>query len=61
MKFCRVNYKGFIYPELHSLIRDNVKVLLDLTSYVAKKELEHSTSIHTAAQNKFCCFESRSW
>ena len=45
---------------MHSLIRDNVKVLLDLTSYVAKKELEHSTSIHTAAQEEFSCFESGS-
>ena len=33
------------YPEPDSHIRDKVKVVLDLSMYTTKKELEHATSI----------------
>ena len=33
------------YPEPNSHIRDKVKVVLDLTSYVTKKKLEHATGM----------------
>ena len=33
------------YPESDSHIRDKVKVVLDLTNYATKKELEHATGI----------------
>ena len=31
------------YPETDSHVRDKVEVLLDLSNYATKKELEHST------------------
>ena len=36
------------YPEPDSHIRDKVKVVLDLSNYVTKKELEHATCIDTS-------------
>ena len=36
------------YPELHSHIRDKVKVVLELSNYATKKELEHVTGINTS-------------
>ena len=36
------------YPERDSLIRDKVKVLLELPNYGTKKELESSTCIDTS-------------
>ena len=36
------------YPEADSHIRDKVKVVLDLSNYATKKELEHATGIDTA-------------
>ena len=36
------------YPEPDSHIRDKVKVVLDLTNYATKKELEHTTGIVTS-------------
>ena len=33
------------YPEPNSHIRDKVKVLLDLSNYGTKKELEHATGL----------------
>ena len=36
------------YPEPDSLIRDKVKVLLNLSNYATKKELEHATGIDTS-------------
>ena len=36
------------YPELVSRIRDKVKVLLDLSNYATKKELEHDAGIDTS-------------
>ena len=36
------------YPETDSHIRDKVKVVLDLSNYAIKKELEHATGIHTS-------------
>ena len=36
------------YPESGSHIRDKVKVVLDLTNYATKKELEHATGIDTS-------------
>ena len=52
------------YPKLDSHIRDNVKVVLDLSNYATKKELDHATSLDTsdlAAKQRFYCFESRNW
>ena len=36
------------YPEPDSHIRDKVKVVLDLSNYVTKKELEHAKCIDTS-------------
>ena len=36
------------YPEPDSHIRDEVKVVLDLSNYATKKELEHATGIDTS-------------
>ena len=35
------------YTEANSRIRDKVKVSLELSNYVTKKELEHATSFDT--------------
>ena len=35
-------------PEPDSHIRDNIKVVLDLSSYATKKKLEHATGIDTS-------------
>ena len=35
-------------PETDSHIRDKVKVVLDLSNYATKKELEHATGIDTS-------------
>ena len=36
------------YPEPKSHIRDKVKVVLDLSNYATKKELEHATCVNTS-------------
>ena len=36
------------YLEPDSSIRDKVKVLLDLSNYAIKKELEHATAVDTS-------------
>ena len=36
------------YPELDSHIRNKIKVVLDLSNYATKKELDHATSIDTS-------------
>ena len=36
------------YPGLDSNIRDKVKVVLDLTNYANKKELNNSTGVNTS-------------
>ena len=44
------------YPELDSHIRDKVKVILDLSNYVTKRELDHATGVDTvdlAAEKDF--------
>ena len=43
------------YPEPDSHIRDKVKVVLELSNYTTKKELEHVTSIDKSdlAANKY--------
>ena len=33
------------YPEQDSHIRDKVKVVLDLSNYATKKELDHATGV----------------
>ena len=33
------------YPEQDSYVRDKVKVVLDLTNYATKKELENVTEV----------------
>ena len=37
------------YPEPDSHIRDKVKVILDLTNYATKEELDHATRVDTSA------------
>ena len=51
------------YPEPESCIRDKIKVVLDLTNYATKKELDLATGVDTSdlAAKKFYCFESWSW
>ena len=52
------------YSEPNSHIRDNVKVVLDLSNYVTKKELDHGTGVDTsylADKKRFYCFKSWSW
>ena len=47
------------YPEPDSHIRDKVKVVLELSYYVTKKELYHVTRVDTsdlAANKTFYCF-----
>ena len=36
------------YPELDIHIKDKVKVVLDLSNYATKKELEHATGVDTS-------------
>ena len=36
------------YPELDSHIRDKVRVVLDLSNYATKKELDHATGVDTS-------------
>ena len=49
------------YPEPDSYIRVKVKVVLDLSNYATKKELEHATGIGTSdlvAQKNFIALNS---
>ena len=49
------------YAESDSHIRDKVKVVLDLSNYATKKELEHTTDIETsnlAAKRFFIALEA---
>ena len=49
------------YAEPDSHIRDKVKVVLDLSNYATKKELEHTTDIETsnlAAKRFFIALEA---
>ena len=49
------------YPEPDSHTRDNVKIVLDLSSYATKKELGHVTGIDTSnlpAKNDFTAFKA---
>ena len=36
------------YPEPDSHMRDKIKVVLDLTNYDTKKELDHATGVDTS-------------
>ena len=36
------------YPEPDSKIRDKIKVVLDLSNYATKKELDHTTGVDTS-------------
>ena len=36
------------YPETNSHIRDKVKVVLDLSNYATKKELDYVTGVDTS-------------
>ena len=36
------------YPDPYSHIRDKVKVVLDLSNYATKKELDHATGVDTS-------------
>ena len=44
------NYCGVMsyYPEPDSHVRDKVKVVLELSNYATKKELQHATGIDTS-------------
>ena len=53
-----INY----YPEPDSHIRDEVKLVLDLSNYVTKKELEHVTRVDTfdlAAKKDFIALKAQ--
>ena len=55
---CWVYYKWVIIQN------QTLKVVLDLSNYGTKKELEHATGIDTsdlAAKKRFYCFESWNW
>ena len=45
------------YPEPGSLVRDKLKVVLDMSNYATKKELDHTTDADTF-EKRFYCFES---
>ena len=50
------------YPETASHIRDKVKVVLDLSNYATKKELEHATGVDTfdsAAKKDFITLKAK--
>ena len=52
------------YPQTGRHIRDKVNVVLDLSNYTTKKELDHATGVDTSdltAKKRFYCFESWSW
>ena len=49
------------YPEADSNIRDNVKVVFDLSNYATKKELDHATGVDTfelAAKKDFIALKA---
>ena len=49
------------YPEPHSEIIDKVKVVLELSNYATKKELEHATGVDTsdlAAKSDFIALKA---
>ena len=46
------------YPEPESHIRDKVKVILDLSNYATKKELEHAAGIDTSDLSDFIALKS---
>ena len=49
------------YPETGCHIRDKVKVLLDLSNYATKKELEHGSGVDTsnlAAKSDFIALKA---
>ena len=53
----RISY----YPEPDIYIRDEVKVVLDLSNYATEKELGHGTGADTsdlAAKNDFIAFKA---
>ena len=50
-----------LYPEQDSHIRDKMKVVLDLSNYETKKELEHAAGIDTsnvAAKNEYLALKA---
>ena len=50
------------YPESYSHFRDKVKVVLDLSNYPTKKELDHTTGVDTfdlAAKKDFTAFKAQ--
>ena len=50
------------YPEPDIHIQDKVKVLLDLSNYASKKELEDGTSVDTsnlAAKSNFAALKAK--
>ena len=52
------------YPKPDSHIRDKAKLVLELSNYGSKKELDHVKGVDTselAAKKGFYCFESWSW
>ena len=42
------------YQEPDSHIRDKVEVVLVLSNYATKKELEHATGVDTSAKKDYC-------
>ena len=51
------------YPEPESYIRDKVRVVLNLSNYAIKNELDHATGVdtHDLSAKKDFSFKSWSW
>ena len=45
--FCRVNYKRPVIDNCY-IIRDKVKVVLDLSNYGTKKQSDHASGVDTS-------------
>ena len=48
------------YPEPDSHIIDKVKLVLDMSNYATKEELDHATDVGASdlvLKKRFCCFE----
>ena len=45
--FCRVNYKRPVIDNCY-IIRDKVKVVLDLSNYGTKKQSDHASGVGTS-------------
>ena len=47
------------YPEPDSHIGDNIKVVLDLSNYATKKELDHATGVDLVTKKDFIALKAK--